>query len=611
MDQPSANLPGPATPPATARDSGTDFLAFAGFRLEPDGSLFQGETPVHLPPKELAALRLLLEHAGHIVTPLQMRQALWGEIHVSTDSITKCVSSLRSRLQLEDCIQTVYKRGYRFTAQVEAHASPPGGPLVRLAIAPFAISQGVPEYLGAVLAEEIAAGLTRSRHPSLSVLAQDSVSTLAQRGLMAHEIGEKLHADLVLTGSLRALPSHFRMGAEMIRVVDGVQIWAEDLLVDRNRTAGLEMELAARLNFRLHPDLPAEQTTSLPPAAEGLSISAAAAEGRQEENPRRREAYEIFQSASHEWRSLQRHRMQDGLQHLLRAIDLDPAMTAARVDLANLGVAQSLYGYMAPDAAARLVRRAAEPLFDPPGRTPAMLPALGWLSFHFDHDMPAALRAFALSSHLPHDHWTTLARSMFALSRRRFAEAIDMLRAAIEVDPFSPWLHGRLAWALHLAGHAKESLDQADNALQLFPGETSPSFYAALILAFNKQPGRAIPLAQDLLHRMPYFDLASAALAYALARDGRHKEARDLLEQLEWRSRERFVIAGFTAAVYLELAETDTALELLRTSMRDRCPWFFQMLDDPRLKPLHSRPEFQQMRSLLSGMEAAAARAAE
>jgi hypothetical protein len=34
----------------------TTGYSFAGFRLEPDGTLLRGKTVVHLPPKELAAL---------------------------------------------------------------------------------------------------------------------------------------------------------------------------------------------------------------------------------------------------------------------------------------------------------------------------------------------------------------------------------------------------------------------------------------------------------------------------------------------------------------------------------------------------------------------------
>src|SRR5580658_10892054 len=57
--------------------------SFAGFRLEPDGTLLRGKTVVHLPPKELAALELLLSHAGQVVTTQQLRTELWGDAHVT------------------------------------------------------------------------------------------------------------------------------------------------------------------------------------------------------------------------------------------------------------------------------------------------------------------------------------------------------------------------------------------------------------------------------------------------------------------------------------------------------------------------------------------------
>ena len=119
------------------------------------------------------------------------------------------------------------------------------------------------------------------------------------------------------------------------------------------------------------------------------------------------------------------------MQHLLRAIELDPTLISAKVDLAHLCVAQALYGFMSPSAAAELVHRMAESIPDLPHQAEALLPALGWVNFHFDRNLPAALLAFSFSAHLPHDPWTTRVRTMFAVSRHRFAEAIELLREAI------------------------------------------------------------------------------------------------------------------------------------------------------------------------------------
>ncbi len=590
-----------------------EFL-FAGFHLDPDGTLFRGKMPVHLPPKELAALKLLIANAGRIVSPLELQKALWGDIHVTGDSVPKCVSSLRARLQPEDCIQTIYKRGYRFTAGVRTRGQEPGRKTPRLAILPFTTGYEVPDHLGPVIAEEAMAHLSTAWPVVANVLARDSVFTLARRGLTAQQTGEALQADLALTGTISAMSRHYRLRIEMIRIEDGTQIWVEDVLARRDVVAAVESELVSRLALRLgSKDAPWLRAWH----ADNLSLAAAADETQssdqepRDHNADRLEAYEIFQRAHNEWQSLQRHRMQDGLQHLMRATELDPSLIGARVDLVNLCISQCFYGFMSPAAEANLARRAVETLPDLPSRSEAVLPALGWISFHFDRNLPEALRLMSMSSHLPHDPWITRARAMLAMSRHQFDTAIRELQHAIELDPFAPWLHARLAWALHLAGRAPESVEQVKRALNLFPEHEGASLYGAAILAYNGSADRAISLALELSERLPYFDLASSVLAYTLAAAGRHDDARSMLERLQWLSRERYFIKSFLPAAYIALGDSQSALAELRIADENRCPWFFQMLADPRLQPLHGNPAFETMRASLAEMEAEATREAE
>jgi TolB-like protein len=563
---------------------------------------------VHLPPKELAALRLLMAHAGQVVSPAQLKHELWSDVHVTADSVLKCMSSLRARLEPDVCIQTIYKRGYRFSAEIERASAAPAGTLPRLAIMPFATRYSVPEHLGPAIAEEIIASLTGAPQPAVAMLARDSVFNLTQRGLTAQEIGRELKADLVLTGTLQAFFSHYRLRAEMIRVEDGVQIWVEDFQAAQGRTGGLEQELMHRLAYRLSTVVPGDRSSSLPEQNKtGLDISASAvSEAGDKHESRQTEAYELFLRGHHEWQTLHRHRMQDGLQSLLRAIELDPSLISAKVDLADLCVAAAFNGFMSPSVSAELVHRAAESIPGISHQAEALLPALGWINFHFDRNLPAALLAFSSSAHLPHDPWITRARAAFAISRHRFAEAIALLRAAIQLDPCSPWLQSRLAWALHLDGQATESAGVIQNALRLFPEHEFTNLYGALILAWNGEPARATQLARDLAQRLPFFDLASAVHAYALACAGRRDEARAILERLQWLSRERFLLSSFTPAVHVALGDMDAALTELRVAEEARCPWFFQMLADPRLKPLHGYPEFERMQAILPAMEAEA-----
>jgi len=164
------------------------------------------------------------------------------------------------------------------------------------------------------------------------------------------------------------------------------------------------------------------------------------------------------------------------------------------------------------------------------------------------------------------------ARTMFALSRHRFQEAIDLLRAAIRLDPFSPWMQNRLAWAFHLNSQAEESMEQIERTVRMFPDHEGTAFYGSLIFAFRGDAARSLGMTQDLVQHRPHFDLATAAHAYALACAGHDAEALAILERLRWLSRERYVIRTFNPAVYVALGDPGLALAELRAANEQRCP---------------------------------------
>jgi tetratricopeptide (TPR) repeat protein len=192
---------------------------------------------------------------------------------------------------------------------------------------------------------------------------------------------------------------------------------------------------------------------------------------------------------------------------------------------------------------------------------------------------------------------------MLALSRRRFEEAAALLRDAIALDPYAAWLHARLAWTHHLAGDHTQSLRQIEAALEQFPGHEGTELYAGIILAFNGEAKRAVEIASALAQRRPYFDPAAGVHAYALAVAGQADVALSILERLEWMGRERYALDSFSPAVYVTLGEEDKALAGLAAANDARCPWFFQALADPRLRPLQPRAEFVAMQRILAEME--------
>lgn len=102
------------------KPSGRSYL-FGPFRLDAaERLLLRGDRPVPLTPKVFDLLVILVSHHGHLVEKDALQTALWPDSFVEEGGLTRCVSVLRKALDDVDqaYIETVPKRGYRFTAEV-------------------------------------------------------------------------------------------------------------------------------------------------------------------------------------------------------------------------------------------------------------------------------------------------------------------------------------------------------------------------------------------------------------------------------------------------------------------------------------------------------------
>lgn len=95
---------------------------FGPFRLEPDQHLLlRAGQPLRLSPKAFELLVLLVRNAGQLVAKELIMEALWPGSFVEEANIPVLISSLRKVLgdrEDEPYIQTVPKKGYRFTSEV-------------------------------------------------------------------------------------------------------------------------------------------------------------------------------------------------------------------------------------------------------------------------------------------------------------------------------------------------------------------------------------------------------------------------------------------------------------------------------------------------------------
>lgn len=115
-----------------------------GIILTEDGILTKGNEEFYIPPKELGVLFVLLESAGNVVSKDAIIESVWKNVIVSDESLTRCIYSLRcifERIGYNRCIETIYRKGYRFSGQVfkikENQDNVPGS---TIALFPFTIS---------------------------------------------------------------------------------------------------------------------------------------------------------------------------------------------------------------------------------------------------------------------------------------------------------------------------------------------------------------------------------------------------------------------------------------------------------------------------------------
>lgn len=96
---------------------------FGNYRLDvQDCRLWHGDTSIALPPKAFDILHVLIQNAGQLIEKKALLQAVWPNTFVEEGNLSVYVSALRKIFGKEspECefIETVPRRGYRFTASV-------------------------------------------------------------------------------------------------------------------------------------------------------------------------------------------------------------------------------------------------------------------------------------------------------------------------------------------------------------------------------------------------------------------------------------------------------------------------------------------------------------
>ena len=140
----------------------------------------RGDIEVRLEPRVMDVLVCLAERAGEVVSRETLNEQVWGNIVVTDQAVTNCISELRHHLgddrAAHRVIETIPKRGYRLTAPVQlAQRVTPQSPTEHLA---RRVGRSQTVMLLVSAARGIAAGRRVVRWRSASAPALTSVAVL-------------------------------------------------------------------------------------------------------------------------------------------------------------------------------------------------------------------------------------------------------------------------------------------------------------------------------------------------------------------------------------------------------------------------------------------------
>jgi len=431
-----------------------------------------------------------------------------------------------------------------------------------IAVLPFANLSGPSgkDYFSDGLTEQITNELGRSG--KLQVAARSSAQQFKDGGDDVRQIGEKLHVDTVLKGSVQFAGNRIHVTARLYETHGGGQFWSKELSRPASDVLALQDEISASIARALQLGYASAGTRR---AAPGWTTSS--------------EALDLYLQARYLFNSREPKNVRKSLQLYEAALQRDPRFALAHAGLADDYV---VLGANEEQEYAQMISLAKQAVERALAIEPNLPDALMTRAAIGDPDFAALERSFraalaANPSNATGHHWFGL--NLLAVGR--FAEAEAEIRQAQILDPLSLHVGADLGTVYYYSGRYQEALEQARKILALDPHQ----FRGLLLLAQGYEAlGRYAEAAAVLEN-----------LAHVYAVSGKAGQARKLIDALVRMAKTQHVSPHQIAFIQVGLGEKSAALALLEMSFEQHVAPLAFLKVDPRWEPLREDPRFQQL----------------
>jgi serine/threonine-protein kinase len=441
-----------------------------------------------------------------------------------------------------------------------------------LAVLPLANESGDPnqEYFSDGLSEELINGLGQIR--DLRVIGRSSSFHFKNSTEDSRSVGQALGVANLLEGSVRKAGDRIRIGLELVKAVDGSQIWSQTYDRDLKDVFAVQEEIARTVAQEL-------RVTLL-----GSAIQAKAAESTSN-----MQAYDALLQGTYYAERRNPGDYQNASEYFKQAISLDPGYAPA---YARLAVMQQHYlnwdakkDELKPLQAQVLAnaRKAVELAPDLSEAQVALGVAQAWTELDLRSAEQTLKKAVALA---PDDARANYMLADVTASLGRAAESLPLVQRSIELEPLSAVYRFYQGWYLMSLGRLDESEAAIKRAIELQPGAETYHTFLARIYILRGDAQHALAEAQA--EPVPYLKLAALAQVYFL--QGRKAEAQQAVRELvrQYADADHFALVD----VYAYLGDRDQAFVYLEKSWTARDAGFTTILYDPMLKALYGDPRF-------------------
>ena len=417
-----------------------------------------------------------------------------------------------------------------------------------------------------------------SKLGSLRVISRGSVMQYKDSHESLTTIGHTLGVDAIVTGAVFRSGDRVRITAQLTRVADGQNMWAEQYDRGVRDIIGLQNEVATEIAEQIRARFTPEQRRQFMVAKNS--------------NP---EAHEAYLKGRYFWNRRTESDYLTAIKYFEEAIGHDPRYASAYAGLADT---YALLGSFPnseitrAEAMARAKTAAQEALQLDDSLAEAHT-SLGFVKMHYDWDWDGAEREFQRAIQLNPSyanayHWH--AYNLMAMNRME--DAIAELRRARALDPLSAIINADLCEALSFAGRSDEALRQGEAAVALDP--SFPLAHQALARAYVgkrmfteaiREEERGIELAPDSPWMLSYL---GEIFAYA----GRTRDARAVVKELG--PVVNSASSGL-AGLYAALGDSDRMFSELEKHYSAREGSLILLNYDPEYIPYRSDPRFRDL----------------